>query len=47
MGLNNNGQSGVDVEQIALEKIIIVGAQAPNISPTIKVDENGKSLPKL
>lgn len=47
MGLNNDGYSGVDIEQIALEKIIIVGTQAPNISPVIKIDETGKSLPKL
>lgn len=47
MGLNNDGYSGVDIEQIALEKIIIVGTQAPNISPTIKIDETGKSLPKM
>ena len=47
MGLNNDGISGVSVEHVALEKMIIVGAQAPNISPSIKIDPNGKSLPKL
>ena len=47
MGLNNEGYSGVDFEQIALEKIIIVGTQAPNLSPCIKIDENGTLLPKI
>lgn len=47
MGLNNDGYSGVDIEQIGLEKIIIVGAQAPNLSLSVKVDQNGKSLPKM
>lgn len=46
MSINNEGLSGVDVEQIALEKTILVGTQAPNIKPAIKVDVNGKSLPK-
>lgn len=47
MGLNNDGLGGVDVEQIALEKTIIVGTQAPNTFPCIKLDDNGKSLPKM
>lgn len=37
MGLNNDGYSGVDIEQIALEKRVIVGTQAPNTFPCIKV----------
>lgn len=47
MGLNNDGYSGVDIEQIALEKRVIVGTQAPNTFPCIKVQQNGKSLPKM
>lgn len=47
MSINNDGLSGVDIEQIALEKAIIVGTQAPNVKPVIKVDENGKSLPEV
>ncbi len=47
MGLNNDGLSGIDIEQIALEKSVIVGTQAPNTFPCIKIDENGASLPKM
>lgn len=47
MGLNNDGFSGVDIEQIALEKTIIVGTQAPNTFPCVKIDDNGKSLLKM
>ena len=47
MGQNNDGIAGVDVENIAIEKNIIVGMQAPNKFPTIKSDENGRSLPKM
>lgn len=47
MGINNDGFSGVDIEQIALEKTIIVGTQAPNVKPAIKVDVNGKVLPEV
>lgn len=47
MGQNNDGIAGVDVENIAIEKSIIVGMQAPNKFPTIKCDENGRALPKM
>lgn len=46
MGTNNDGYSGVEIEQIALEKNVLVGVQSPNLNPSIKVDVNGKSLPK-
>lgn len=47
MGQNNEGIAGVDVENIAIEKTINVGMQAPNTFPSIKIDENGRSLPKM
>jgi hypothetical protein len=47
MGQNNDGIAGVDVENIAIEKTIVVGMQAPNQFPTMKIDENGRALPKL
>lgn len=47
MGLNNDGYSGVEIEQIALEKTVLVGTQAPNVFPCIKIDDNGKSLPLM
>lgn len=47
MGLNNDGYSGVDTEQIALEKVVLVGTQAPNVFPAIKISDTGVSLPKM
>lgn len=41
---NKDGLNGLDIEQIALEKTILVGIQAPNTLPAIKTDTNGKSL---
>lgn len=46
-GQNNDGLAGFSTEQIAVEKNIIVGMQAPNNFPCVKIDENGKSLPKM
>lgn len=46
MSINNDGYTGVDIEQIAIEKNVLVGVQTPNIKPTIKVDVKGKTLPK-
>ena len=46
-GHNNDGYAGVDVENIAVEKNIVVGMQAPNTFPCMKIDENGRSMPKL
>lgn len=46
-GHNNDGYAGVDVENIAVEKTIIVGMQAPNTFPNMKIDENGRSMPQL
>jgi hypothetical protein len=37
MSINNDGFSGVDIEQIALEKNVLVGVQAPNINPVVVV----------
>lgn len=45
MGINNDGYGGVDIEQIALEKNVLVGVQCPNITPAIKIEETGQSLP--
>lgn len=47
MGQNNDGLAGVDIENIAIEKTIIVGMQAPNKFPVMQCDENGRSLPKM
>lgn len=47
MGQNNDGIAGVDVENIAIEKSVFVGMQAPNTFPCMKIDENGRSLPKM
>lgn len=47
MGLNNDGLGGVDIEQIALDKTVLVGVQAPNMKPSVKIDVNGKSLPQM
>ena len=47
MGQNNDGVAGVDVENIAIEKTIVVGMQAPNQFPTLRIDEKGRSLPKM
>ena len=47
MGQNNDGVAGVDVENIAIEKTIVVGMQAPNNFPTMKIDEQGRALPKM
>ena len=47
MGLNNDGYSGVDIEQVALEKTILVGTQAPNTFPCMKIDQNKKFLPEM
>ena len=47
MGQNNDGIAGVDVENIAIEKTIVVGMQAPNQFPSMKIDENGRSLPVM
>lgn len=47
MGQNNDGIAGVSIENIALEKLIVVGMQAPNTFPVAKIDENGKSLPSM
>lgn len=47
MGSNNDGFSGVEIEHVGLEKNILVGVQAPNITPCLKIDETGKSLPKF
>lgn len=47
MGQNNDGVAGVDVENIAIEKTIVVGMQAPNKFPTMKIDEHGRALPKM
>ena len=47
MSSNKNGLNGLDVEQIALEKSILVGVQSPNTIPAIKTDLNGKSLPQV
>lgn len=47
MGLNNDGLNGIDIEQIALEKAIFVGVQAPNLFPSVSQDKNRKSLPSL
>lgn len=46
-GHNNDGYAGVDVENIAVEKNIVVGMQAPNTFPCMKIDENGRSMPQL
>lgn len=46
-GNNNDGYAGVDIENIAVEKNIIVGMQAPNGFPCVKIDENGRSLTKM
>jgi hypothetical protein len=35
MGQNNDGLAGVDIENIAIEKTIIVGMQAPNKFPVM------------
>lgn len=47
MGLNNDGFNGIDIEQIALEKAVFVGVQAPNVFPSVAQDKNKKSLPSL
>lgn len=41
MGINNDGFSGVEIEQIALEKNVLVGIQCPNLTPSVKVEVNG------
>lgn len=46
-GHNNDGLAGISVEQVALEKHIAVGLQAPNGNPCMRIDENGKSLPVM
>ena len=45
MGINNDGFSGVEIEQIALEKNVLVGVQCPNLTPSVKVEVNGQALP--
>lgn len=47
MSSNKDGLNGLDIEQIAIEKVILVGVQAPNIKPAVRFDKNGKSLPKI
>lgn len=46
-GQNNDGLAGVAVKQVALEDHTVVGMQAPNLTPCMKIDENGKSLPVM
>lgn len=46
-GHNNDGYAGVDMENIAVEKNIVVGMQAPNTFPCMKIDENGRSLAQM
>lgn len=47
MSSNKDGLNGLDIEQIALEKVILVGVQAPNIKPAVRFEKNGKSLPTI
>lgn len=46
-GHNNDGLAGISVKQVALEDHTVVGMQAPNLTPCMKIDENGKSLPVM
>lgn len=45
MSINNDGYSGVEIEQIGLEKNILVGVQSPNINPAVKIEAKGRTLP--
>ena len=46
MSINNDGFSGVDIEQIALEKNVLVGLQCPNMLSSVKYEINGQTLPE-
>lgn len=45
MSINNDGYSGVEIEQIALEKNVLVGVQSPNLNPAVKIEAKGRTLP--
>lgn len=46
MSNNNDGMNGIDIEQIGIEKNVLVGVQAPNLYPSVKISTNGRTLPK-